>query len=98
VQLTRPRYQTRIMPVVVPGRVDVTLLRPVGKLHVTSSPPGAEVHIDGEPRGRTPIDLEVDAYEHYIVDVLLPGHRSWHKRYYVRSVNATLHAQLLEAR
>jgi hypothetical protein len=98
VELTRQRYQTRTLPVMVPGRVDVTLLRPTAKLHVTSSPSGAEVRIDGEPRGRTPVDVEVDAFEHYPIEMVLSGHRSWHKRFYVRSTNDSVHAQLETAR
>jgi hypothetical protein len=93
VELSRPRYQTRTLPVLVPGRIDVTLVRPPAKLHVTSSPTGAEVRINGEPRGRTPLDIDLDAYEHYPIEVVLAGHRSWRKRFYVRSTEDTLHAQ-----
>jgi hypothetical protein len=98
VELSRPRYQTRILPVIVPGRVDVTLVRPTAKLHVTSTPSGAEVRINGEPRGRTPLEVELDAFEHYPIEIALAGHRSWRKRFYVRSVDDTLHAQLDTAR
>jgi hypothetical protein len=94
VELTHPRYQTRTLEVVVPGRVDVTLLRPPAKLRVTSSPSGAEVRLNGTSRGRTPIDIDVDAFEHYPIDIALAGYRTWHKRLYIRATEDSLHAQL----
>jgi hypothetical protein len=49
----------------VPARTPQTSLAPVsairakpaGRLHVTSTPPGASVVVDGKPRGVTPLDI-----------------------------------------
>ena len=35
-------------------------------LNITSEPPGAEISIDGQPRGRAPLDLQLSARQHEI--------------------------------
>ena len=39
---------------------------PVGHLAVESTPPGAEVVLDGKPAGRTPANLETTAGQHHV--------------------------------
>jgi len=62
-----------------PGRltrsVHLALPSALGSLTVESEPPGAEVKVDGQPAGRTPLtltDIRVD--ERHRVDLSLPGH------------------------
>lgn len=45
-----------------------------GNLAVATTPPGAAVYVDGEPRGRTPLALQVPAGAHKIV-LLADGHK-----------------------
>jgi len=44
-------------------------------LHVRPSPPGGEVTVAGEPRGRAPVTLTVPAGRPLRVRIALPGHR-----------------------
>jgi formylglycine-generating enzyme required for sulfatase activity len=44
-----------------------------GEVVITSQPPGAQVLIDGTPRGRTDLTLELDARQHRI-ELLLDGY------------------------
>ncbi len=60
--VSRPGYQERTLSLDVrnasPQRIDVRLLTDSATLRVTSAPPGAEVLLNGVPRGRTPLVLE----------------------------------------
>ena len=47
-----------------------------GVLSVTSKPPGAEVYVDGNPRGFTPLRVELPSGKH-LVRVGLPGLGHW---------------------
>jgi len=47
-----------------------------GVLSVTSKPPGAEVYVDGNPRGFTPLRVELPSGKH-LVRVGLPGLGRW---------------------
>jgi eukaryotic-like serine/threonine-protein kinase len=58
----------------------LTLLPSSAALSIVSDPPGAEVHLNGESRGRTPVrigDLAAGAHD---VSVEIPGHEPYHKR------------------
>ncbi len=80
VSITHDRYATVTQSVPVPGKFDVTLKRPAATLHVDSDPAGAEVIVEGKPRGKTPVDVTLDAFHHYDVQVTLLGTKPWHKR------------------
>ena len=47
---------------------------PVGRLLVRSMPPGAQVDVDGDPRGTTPLALSDLAYGDYALRVSLEGY------------------------
>jgi hypothetical protein len=49
-------------------------------LRVTSTPPGAEVAVKGEPKGQTPVDIELAPNHRYEVQVTLPSGRVVRKR------------------
>jgi acyl CoA:acetate/3-ketoacid CoA transferase beta subunit len=56
-------------------RVHVVLPSAVGVLTVESVPPGAEVRVDGNLAGKTPVTLSgVRVDEPHRVDLTLPGH------------------------
>lgn len=55
-----------------------------GTLTVRSDPPGAEVLVDGEPAGTTPLELPIAAGEHSIV-LRLPGHVDEQRRVVVEA-------------
>lgn len=48
----------------------------VGTLQVRSTPPGAEVRLHGDMKGRTPLDVEVPVGKHP-VKLSLPGYEEW---------------------
>jgi hypothetical protein len=48
-------------------------------LTITSTPPGAQVRVDGEPAGATPLRVDVPAGAHEL-EVLLAGHVTAHER------------------
>ena len=58
----------------------LALLPSSAALSIVSDPPGAEVHLNGESRGRTPVrigDLAAGAHD---ISVSIPGHEPYHKR------------------
>jgi PEGA domain-containing protein len=79
----RPRWVAAHAHVDGPGRVQLTLARPVARLRVTSTPAGAAVRLDGRDIGATPLELDADAYELHHVQLELDGH-VWKRRIYLR--------------
>jgi hypothetical protein len=79
----RPRYASARLHVEAPGHLAVHLSRPPATLRVTSTPPGANVTLDGEPVGVTPLELTVSAYEQHKVELELAG-QSRRRKVYVR--------------
>ena len=73
VSIVRERYATVTQSVDVPGKIDLVLKRPTATLHVDSEPAGGEVIVGGKPRGKTPVDVTLDAFQHYDVQVMLPA-------------------------
>jgi hypothetical protein len=63
------RYQPAQLDADAPGRVLAELERPRALLRVVSSPPGAEVAIDGRAAGTTPFAVETTGYEHHAITV-----------------------------
>ncbi len=78
--MARDRYATVTQSVEVPAKVDLTLKRPTATLHVDSEPAGGDVVVEGKPRGKTPVDVTLEAFHHYDVQVQLLGTKPWHKR------------------
>ncbi len=52
--------------VILPELKRVALNKEIGSLDITSTPSGAEVWIDGSPRGKTPVRVEVCAGTHRV--------------------------------
>jgi hypothetical protein len=94
ISVTRDRYSTITQPVEVPAKLELTLKRPTATLHIDSEPAGGEVIVEGKPRGKTPVDVTLDAFHHYDVQVMLLGTKPWHKRVSLKppqtNVTATL--------
>ena len=80
ISVARDRYATVTQSVELPAKVDLTLKRPTATLHVDSEPAGGEVIVEGKPRGKTPVDVTLEAFHHYDVQVMLLGTKPWHKR------------------
>ena len=81
VQFTAERYLSELMTVEVTGgherqTVTATLTPSWAPVSFSSSPPGAEIRVDGRPLGATPAVLELTAGERE-VEVVLAGHNAW---------------------
>ena len=48
-----------------------------GMLTITSTPPGAQVRVNGEPRGSTPLEIRDLRLGLYAVELALDGHGTW---------------------
>jgi hypothetical protein len=94
VTLTRDRYAPATQTVEAPGKLDVTLHRPTATLHVDSDPPGGDVSIEGKPRGKTPVDVTLEAFHHYDVQVTLLGTRPFKKRVSLKPPQIDVNAKL----
>jgi hypothetical protein len=66
-----------------PARGSPPGLRPA-ILIIGSSPPGAEIVVDGEARGAAPVRLEVPRYQEAEIEATLASYLPWKKRVYVR--------------
>ena len=94
IAIVHERYATVTQSVDVPGKLDVTLKRPTATLHVDSEPAGGEVIVGGKPRGKTPVDVTLDAFQHYDVQVMLLGTKPWHKRVSLKPPQTDVTAKL----
>ena len=92
--VTRERYATITQTVDVPNKLELTLRRPTATLHVDSEPAGGEVIVEGKPRGKTPVDVTLDAFHHYDVQVMLLGTKPWHKRVSLKPPQTDVTAKL----
>jgi hypothetical protein len=81
---------TTVVPVLVPARVET------GSLFVDADVPGAEVRLDGAPRGKTPLVIDPLPVGSYAVEVAASGRVTWKQTVQVRrgqvAVKATLAA------
>jgi hypothetical protein len=94
ISVVRDRYATVTQSVDVPGKLDLALKRPTATLHVDSEPAGGEVIVEGKPRGKTPVDVTLDAFHHYDVQVMLLGTKPWHKRVSLKPPQTDVTAKL----
>jgi hypothetical protein len=94
VVLTKDRYATTTTATNAPGHVRLDLKRPPATLRITSTPSQAEVVIGGEPRGLTPLEIKLPAYERYAVRVNAPGGRTWSKTVYLNKLTNRVDAKL----
>ena len=77
-------YETRVG--VKPGKVSEVnaVLKPYGILKVSSTPSGAKVYIDGEYRGKTPLELKLEPGV-YTVKVSKKGYEDYETRVEIKT-------------
>ena len=93
VVIERPRYLSAHEHVDGPGKLAVELIRPPATLHVTSSPSGAVVRVDGHAAGNTPVNLTLTGYEQHKVEVELNG-KTLRRKVYLRPPLASVDFEL----
>lgn len=71
----------RLSPVLVP-------------VDVTSTPPGAQVLVDGHSMGRTPLSLSMVGVRESTVTLKLPGYKVWNQKVQPQGPKATVHGDL----
>ncbi len=96
VVIERPRYLSAHEHVDGPGKLAVELLRPPATLHVTSSPSGAVVRVDGHAAGNTPVNLTLTGYEQHKVEVELNG-KTLRRKVYLRPPLASVDFEIAAA-
>jgi len=80
-EVTAPRYRVHSETLIIQGggkqlELEAALIPAWSEVSFESSPPGAIIHVDGEPRGSAPLSLELLEGEHEIL-LSLPGFKSW---------------------
>ena len=79
IAVSKPGYATATQELSVAAdsgrRLDISLVGQYGVIDVVSDPPAAEIHVDGEPGGVTPAQLNLLAVPHEL-EVRLAGHAS----------------------
>jgi hypothetical protein len=95
VAFTKERYAFATANVDAPGKLALDLHRPAATLHVTSTPPAADVIIAGEHRGKTPVDVKLPGFESYDVRVATGGAKPWRKTVYLSHVANRVDAALI---
>ena len=98
VVVTKERYAAITTTTEAPGKLALDLRRPSATLHVTSTPPAADVIIAGERRGKTPVDVRLPGFESYDVRVALAGSRPWRKTVYLSHAQNRVDAALASAK
>jgi len=68
--------------------------RPVGQLLVTTTPPGANIEINGQVVGKTPRKISSRRFETIKIGLRLEGYRSWHSEVFLRAATEKLDIQL----
>lgn len=77
-----PAPVTSPAPAAPPARTTAAapVAAPVGRLLVRSTPPGAQVAVNGEPRGTTPLALSDLSYADYDLTLTFGGYESQNRR------------------
>jgi hypothetical protein len=98
VTLRRDRWQPVTRDVTATAEettvVSQKLHRPTATLIVGSSPPHAEITVNGQPQGFTPKRISVSRFESVSIHVALAGYAPWKKTVYVRQEETHLGMQL----
>src|SRR5262249_31137540 len=94
VTVTKERYTTATQNVDAPGNLQLDLRRPTAVLRVNSTPPGGDVIIGGERRGKTPLEVKLPGFERYDVRIALAGAKPWRKWVYLAHANNAVTAIL----
>lgn len=95
IQLQRAKFDTQVqatpLPTALPKEPDVQ-----GTLAVSSTPPGADVEVDGAFMGNTPSQLNLAAGDHTI-KVSKSGFKPWERKLKVSGGSINLNAELEQA-
>ena len=79
IAMSKPGYETVTQDLSVAAdsgrRLEISLVGQYGAIEIVSDPPAAEVLVDGEPGGVTPVQLDLLAVPHEL-EVRLDGHAS----------------------
>lgn len=80
-RVSAQRYQVHEQRIDIEGldklqQLEVELIPAWAEISFSSEPPGAEVRVDGEPLGKTPVTAEVGAGNHK-VEMVLDGYKPW---------------------
>ena len=79
IAMSKPGYETVTQDLSVTAdsgrRLEISLVGQYGAIEVVSDPPAAEILVDGEPGGVTPVQLDLLAVPHEL-EVRLDGHAS----------------------
>lgn len=100
-RLEREGYETLFMDVVLTNEealeFDLQMNEGVqlARLTVTSEPPGAEVEVNGQPVGQTPlVSFELPANTTYTITVDERGYRTWRRGVILNNGDEAVHADL----
>lgn len=100
-RLEREGYETLFMDVVLTNNealeFDLQMNEGVqlARLTVTSEPPGAEVEVNGQPVGQTPlVSFELPANTTYTITVDERGYRTWQRGVILNNGDEAVHADL----
>ncbi|MCC6993055.1 MAG: PEGA domain-containing protein [Deltaproteobacteria bacterium] len=98
VVISHPRYekfeQTVTPTAGEPTVVSAALERPVAKLRISSTPPGASVRIDGKSAGTTPTTATVKGFSQMKIELSLSGYKSYSTRTYIKGRSGSVNAKL----
>jgi serine protease Do len=68
----------------------------VARVHITSSPSGGEIYVDGKFVGNTPSDITIAAGERIVK--VRSGGKEWSRTIQITSGEVSLHAEIAEER
>ena len=98
VVISHPRYekfeQTVTPTAGEPTVVSAALERPVAKLRISSTPPGASVRIDGKSAGTTPTTATVKGFSQMKIELSLSGYKSYSTKTYIKGRSGSVNARL----
>jgi hypothetical protein len=94
VSLTKPRYAPVSLQMTAPAKQDLILKRPSAKLIVSSKPAAGEVILKGKRCGKTPLQLDVDAFKSYDVQVEFANGKVWRQKIYIKAPSTEILASL----
>ncbi len=98
VVISHPRYekfeQTVTPTAGEPTVVSAALERPVAKLRISSTPPGASVRIDGKSAGTTPTTATVKGFSQMKIELSLSGYKSYSTKTYIKGRSGSVNAKL----
>jgi hypothetical protein len=68
----------------------------VARVHMTSSPSGGEIYVDGKFVGNTPSDISIVSGEHVVK--VMSGGKEWSRTIQITGGEINVHAEIAEER